>query len=155
MIRVYKRLKRYELSKNMARTEVLEYIEGLGEVHRCYTNFATQLKNFRSDGIDAPVSVRDASYIRVNGYNLEYTRTCHAPICAKDSPTIVARVSPLVTDLKMAKKAVNAHRDNQYPVFDSDCSIYAQWEKIAKQQKRRKPENRDAIILSERGDFRV
>lgn len=135
------------------KTENLGYIEGLGEIHRIYAPFTEQLEVFRKMGIKAPVSIRDASLIRIRGKSIEGTRTCHAPIYLKDSPTIIARISPLVKNLEMAKKAVDAHRNNNYPVFDT--SIYAQWEKIAKQDKGKKPEKRRAIVLPERNNFRI
>ena len=134
-------------------TKNLGYIEGLGEIYRIYAPFDKQLKAFRELEIKAPVSVRDASLIRINGKSTEGTRTCHAPVYLKDSPTIIARISPLVKNLEMAKKAVDFHRKINYPVFDT--SIYAQWEKIAKQDKGKKPEKRRAIVLPERNDFEI
>lgn len=139
----------------MTKTENLGYVKGLGQVYRSYANFAQQLKAFNSIGIKAPVSVREASYIRLHSDNAEGTRTCHAPICAKDSPTIVARMSPLIKDLEMAETAVNAHRNGQYPVFDNDKSIYAKYEKTAVADKNKSPEKRRAIVLPERGDYRI
>ena len=134
-------------------TENLGYVKGLGEIHRINAPFVVQLGAFREIGIKAPVSVRDTSLIRLSGKSTEGTRTCHAPVYLKNSPTIVARMSPLVRNLGMAQKAVNAHKSSEYPVFGS--SIYAQWEKIAKQDKGKKPEKRRAIILPERKDFDI
>ena len=111
----------------MARTETFEYVKGLGEVHRSYAPLIKQLNDFKADKVDL-VSVRDAAYIRVNGKNREYTRTCHAPICAKDSPVIIARISPAIGNPKMLKAMVDAHRANKYPVLDPDKSIYREWE---------------------------
>jgi len=139
----------------MAKTEVLEYVKGIGEVHRSYDPFDKQLADLREDGIKSPVSVRDAAYIRVHGHNTNYTRTCHAPVCAKDSPVIVARMSLLVKNMEMAEQAVQAHRNSQYPVVDDDFRIYAQWEKIAKQDAVKAPEKRRAIILPQRGNYRI
>jgi len=139
----------------MAKTEVLENVKGLGEVHRSYAPFDKQLAYLREDGIKSPVSVRDAAYIRVHGNNTEYTRTCHASVCAKDSPVIVARMSPLIRNLKMAEQAVQAHRKNKYPVFDNDFQVYAQWAKIAKQDAGKAPEKRRAIVLPQREDYRI
>ncbi len=112
---------------------------------------------FRAIGIETPISIRDCSYIRLNltGITDAGTLTCHAPICAKDSPTIVAKISPLIAKIEMADKLVDAHRKKEYCIFDDDKSIYAEWEKIAREDKREKPEEQRAIILDTRENFEI
>lgn len=142
----------------MVEAKYIETIKRLGKVYVSEASFDKQLGALREIGIKYPISVRDASYARLYGENeisKLYTRTCHAPICAKDSPTIIARISPLISNSEMASKAVEAHRNNQYPVFDNNFSIYGKWEKIAKKDKNKKPENMSAIILDDRNDYRI
>ena len=138
----------------MSKLEKIGHVKGLGDIYRSYAPFPEQIRDFNELGIKL-VSVRDASYERLHGDNIEGTRTCHAPVCAKDSPTIIVRMSPLIKDLEMAEQAVNAHRDNQYPVFDKDKSIYAKYEEIAKEDENKMPEKRRAIILPKREDYGI
>ena len=138
----------------MTKTEFVEHLKGLGDVYISYAPFTKQIEDFNNKGIKI-VSVRDASYIRLHGNNRDYTRTCHAPVCTKDSPTIVARISPLIENLEMAGQAVDVHRNNPYCVFDNEKHIYAQFEKIAEEDKNKSPEERRAIILPEREDYRI
>ncbi|MCX6751124.1 MAG: hypothetical protein NTZ83_06725, partial [Candidatus Pacearchaeota archaeon] len=138
--------------------KIIEDIKGLGKVYLVEAPFDDEIKFLNGAGIKYPVSVRDASYTRLNGASQESkygTRTCHAPICAKDSPTIIARISPLVTDSDFCRQVVKAHRANQYPVLDNDNSIYSKWEKIVKADKNKKPEKRRAIILPTREDYQI
>ncbi len=137
----------------MTEAKLIENVEGLGDIYLIEKPFDKQLDVFNKIGIKYPTSVRDTSYLRLKGNCRLGTRTCHAPIYAKDSRVIIARVSPLVTNLEMAEKAVQAHRNNNYSVFDK--SIYGKWEKIAQNDKTKKPENRNAIFLSERNDYKI
>ena len=82
----------------MAEAELLEYVKGLGDIYSVSAPFDAQHYALRDVGIKTPISVRDASFARLHGNDQGYTRTCHGVIWAKDLPTIVARVSPLVDD---------------------------------------------------------
>ena len=133
--------------------ENLGYFKGLGDVYRDYAPFDQQLSDLDEIGIKYPVGVREDSLIRLSGKSLEGTRTCHAPILARNSPVIIARISPLAQNLEMARQAVSAHRNGQYPVFPAE--IYSQWHDITEKDKNKKPENSRAIVLPERGDYRI
>ncbi|MFQ5531833.1 MAG: hypothetical protein ACE5ES_04420 [Candidatus Nanoarchaeia archaeon] len=146
----------------MAEARLLEEVKGLGKLYGTKAQFYEQLRALdwvrkeAGTGPIYPISVRDASYARLNGKTQEVrygTRTCHAPVLARDSPVVVARISPLVTDLDMAHQAVQAHFDSKYPVFDR--AVYDKWHEIAEKDKGKKPEKRRAIVLPERGNFRV
>lgn len=140
----------------MAKAKFVEHVEGLGALYVVYAPFDKQVSALKEAGIESPESVRDASWVRLHSKFQAYVRTCHAPICAKDSPVIIARVSPAIGKPEMLETIVRAHRKFHYPVFDNDKSIYAQWEKIAKQDAGKKiPEERRAIILPQRGDYRM
>ena len=139
----------------MKKANFVEHVEGLGDVYVVYDLFDNQVQALKDAGIEVPESVRDASYVRLHGKSQEYTRTCHAPICAKDSPVIIARVSPAIGKPEMLKAMVNAHIVNQYPILDSDKSIYREWLQIAEQDKGLRPEKRRAIILPQRVDYRI
>ena len=135
-------------------TEIIftEYVQGLGEVYRACAPLDEQIRTFNQERLSF-VDVRDTSLIRLNGKNRGYTRTCSAPIYRKDSRVIVARTSPLITNLEMALFAVNRHRISNYAVFDD--SVYSYWEKIIKEDKGKRPEDRRAIFLSSRDDFEI
>jgi len=137
----------------MAEARLLEQVKGLGDVYSVEAPFDEQLLTLNERGIRYPISIRDASYLRLYGQNKGGMRTCHAPILAKNSPVIIARISPLVKDIKMVRQAVNAHRKGEFPSFSVE--LYSQWNDIAEKDKSKKPENRRAIILSERGDYKV
>jgi len=139
----------------MVKAELLEHVKGLGDIYVVSAPFDEQITALNKQIIKYPISVRDASYVRVHGKTRDGTRTCHTPILAKDSPVIVARVSPLVTNIQMAKQAVQAHINDQYPVLDNDKSVYAKWEKIAEEDKGKKPENRRAILLEQRENHKI
>jgi hypothetical protein len=137
-------------------------IKGLGNVYLFIGPFDIEIEIFNSIGIKYPVSVYQDSLIRLKERKLGLdsrlqlgTRTCHAPVYAKDSPTIIAMISPAMTDLGLCRKLVEAHRITTHFIADHDKSIYAHWEKIAKADKNKKPKNRRAIILPERGDFKI
>jgi hypothetical protein len=138
----------------MEKPQFLEYVEGLGKIYVNSNPLDEQLKAFREQGIKHPISIRDTAYLRLNRKHNQGTRTCHAPIYAdKKAPVIIARVSPLVTNLRNTKRAVQAHLKNQYPVFDKE--VYEKWEAIAKQEQNLEPEKRKAIFLSQRGDYQI
>ncbi len=139
----------------MVRARLLETVKGLGDVYVAYTSFNKQLSALRRIGIQYPISVRDDSYLRLHGISEDAqtgTRTCHAPIYVKDSPTIVARVSPAFEDEKMAKAMVAAHRNNQYLTLPGK-EVYNHWEKIVEEDKKKNPKNRRAMFLSQRVDY--
>ncbi|MEN9626041.1 MAG: hypothetical protein RL557_369 [archaeon] len=136
----------------MVEVTFLETVKGLGDVYIARAPFDKQFPALQEKGIPHFISVRDDSYLRLQGNYQSGTRTCHAPICAKDSSVIVARISPAFENLEMARQMVNAHKILQYPVF-SGRKIYGQWEKIAKKEKNKRPEERTAHVLSERGDY--
>jgi len=137
----------------MEKATLVRYVKGLGDIYSIEKPFDEQLNILNKIGIKYPISVRDTAYLRLKGKYHLGTRTCHAPIYTKNSPTIIARVSPLVEDLEMAKKAVQAHKNNEYFIFDKD--VYGKWEKIAQTDKTKRPENRRAIFLSERNDYKI
>ena len=139
----------------MNKAQFVEDIEGLGKLYVAYGSFDIQVQSLKERGIEIPASVRDASYARLHGKSQDYTRTCHASICTKNSPVIIARVSPAIKSPKMLKTMVEAHSNSRYPVFDEDKSIYREWERIAKQDKRLNPGKARAIMLSKREDYRI
>ncbi len=137
----------------MTEAKLIENVEGLGDIYSVDAPFDKQLIILKKQGIKYSISVRDTSYLRLKGNCRLGTRTCHAPIYANDSRVIIVRVSPLVTNLEMAEKAVQAHRNNNYHVFDK--SIYGKWEKIAQNDKTKNPESRRAIFLPERNNYKI
>ena len=123
-------------------------IKGLGKVGIVYNSFDKQLKEFKEAGAKFPyvMDVRNMAYMRLNKGPKDGARTCHAPIYAKDSPIIIARVSPLIKDFKMAEQAVEANRNGNYFVTN-DTEFYDKYAKIAEKDKSKDPEKRSAFIL--------
>src|SRR3989344_5685689 len=123
-------------------------IKGLGKVGIEYALFDIQLNKFKEAGTKFPyvMDVRNIAYMRLNEGPKDEARTCHAPIYAKDSPIIIAKVSPLIKDFKMAEQAVKSNRNNQY-FTTNDTEIYNKYAKIAEKDKSKDPEKRRALIL--------
>ena len=124
-------------------------VKGLGNVGIVYNSFDKQLKEFKEAGAKFPyvMGVRNIAYMRLNKGPKDGARTCHAPIYAKDSPIILARVSPLIKDFKMAEQAVKANRNGKYFVT-KDTEVYDIYAKIAEKDKSKNPSERRALILS-------
>ena len=141
----------------MAKPQHIKQIRGLGRLYLSEAPLDEQLRELRSARVEYPISLRDASYARLHGGPTYATRTCHANILARNSPVIVARISPLVETLKMARIAVEAHSATQYPVFDKSVygDIYGKWLAIAEKDRTKKPKDRRAFFLEQRGDHRI
>ena len=124
-------------------------IKGLGKVGIVYNSFDKQLKALDKAGAKFPyvMDVRNIAYMRLNKGSKNGARTRHAPIYAKDSPIILARVSPLIKDFKMAEQAVKANRNGKYFVA-KDTEVYDIYAKIAEKDKSKNPSERRALILS-------
>src|SRR3989344_1626267 len=123
-------------------------VKGLGKVGIVYNSFDKQLKEFKEAGAKFPyvMDVRNMAYMRLNKGLIDGARTCHAPIYAKDSPIIIARVSPLIKDFKMAEQAVKANRNRNYFVTEN-TEVYDKYAEIAEKDKSKDPEKRMALIL--------
>jgi len=123
-------------------------IKGLGKVGIVYNSFDKQLKEFKEAGAKFPyvMDIRNMAYMRLNKGSKDGARTCHAPIYAKDSPIIIARVSPLIKDFKMAEQAVKANRNGNYFVTN-DTEVYDKYAEIAEKDKSKDPKKRSAFIL--------
>ena len=70
----------------MAQVKSLGKIEGLGELVVCNAPFDKQLASLKESGVRYPITIRDTAYARLHNGPLDGTRTCHAPLYAKDSP---------------------------------------------------------------------
>lgn len=141
----------------MTQIQVLETIKGLGKIVRCYAPFDEQIRALkRKAGAKPPylMHTRDIAFMRLNGGSTDETRTCLAPIHAKNSPIILAMTSSLIRNLKMAEQAVQAHKDGEY-FFTETTEIYDKYAEQAEKDKNRNPKNRRAIILPEKEKFLI
>lgn len=129
--------------------ERLETINGLGELHQDHSQWSTQVRSFRKIGIK-PITVRDTAYLRLNSKYEGWTRTCHTPIYAKSSQIVLAMMSPLVTNLRLADRAVEANRNGNH-FTTQDTEIYDRFAKQAEDDRDKEPEKRKAIFLPEKG----
>jgi len=138
----------------MAGLKVIQEIEGLGKIVVSSESLDEQIQELKNAGVEFPhlISVRDASYMRIYNGPRDGTRTCHAPIHAKGSPIILAMISPLIGDSRIAKQAVETHRNNNYFVTQ-DTEVYDKYAKIAEADKSKEPEERRAIVLPEKRDY--
>jgi len=134
----------------------IQEIKGLGKVGIVYKSFDIQLNKFKEAGAKFPyvMDVRNIAYMRINKGPKDGARTCHAPIYAKDSPIIIARVSPLIKDFKMAEQAVKANRNGNYFVTE-DTEIYDKYAEIAEKDKNKDPEKRMALILPSKEKYLI
>src|SRR3989344_8607924 len=134
----------------------IQEIKGLGKVGIVYKSFDIQLNKFKEAGAKFPyvMDVRNIAYMRINKGPKDGVRTCHAPIYAKDSPIIIARVSPLIKDFKMAEQAVKANRKGNYFVTN-DTEVYDKYAKIAEKDKSKDPEKRRALILPSKEKYLI
>lgn len=173
----------------MAKEKIIQEIEGLGRIVECSVpilpafttpHFLDQLIELRKAGVGYSISIRDCAYMRIHNGPRATTKTCHAPICARNSPIILAMVSPLIEDLRMAEQAAKGHRG--YLVTDHfvmpdrngryrwrsgvnsggfpadyfirpDTEIYDKYAEMAEIDKNEEPEKRKAIVLPENKDF--
>jgi len=147
-----------EINNKMATAELIKSIEDLGEIYQAIAPFEQQLRAFKDQGIKRPyaVSVRDASFIRLNSGLNGWTRTCHAPICAKNEPYVLVRHSPVAMNLRLVKQATKTHANGKWFYQPRDF-----WKNSAEQAKTDEkkfpndPEKRKAIIIPEKLDFDV
>lgn len=138
---------------DMAKAEYVAEIKGLGKAYRCFAPFDEQLKAFREVGIRHPISVRDTAYARLQGNLMQGTRTAHAPIYAPNENGVLVRTSPLVTNLRKAKKATQSHRGRHY--FTQPLEIYEKVVEQAEKDSSKEPEKRKAVVLPSRQNFDV
>ena len=131
-------------------------IKGLGKVGIEYAQFDIQLNKFKEAGAKFPyvMDVRNMAYMRLNKGPKDGARTCHAPIYAKNSPIIIARVSPLIKDFKMAEQAVKANKNNKY-FTTNDTEVYDKYAEIAEKDKSKDPEKRMALILPSKETYLI
>ena len=131
-------------------------VKGLGKVGIVYNSFDKQLKEFKEAGAKFPyiMDVRTMAYMRLNKGPKDVARTCHAPIYAKDSPIIIARVSPLIKDFKMAEQAVEANRNGNYFVTEN-TEVYDKYVEIAEKDKNKDPGKRRALILPSKETYLI
>ncbi len=128
-------------------------VEGLGEIYQVAAPLDEQLAAFADVGIDF-VEPDEVAQVRLAGVSDDYSRTNVAPIAVKGGRTILVRgaLNPLRNPL-MAAVAVMAHRKGNY--FKMNSEIYEAAEAVAKEQDGMAPEDRDAIFVSQKGDFNL
>ena len=125
-------------------------IKELGDIYQVEAYLNEQLKAFARKGISSLVAPDEIAQIRLAGLSNDYSRTSIAPIAIKGGKTILMRNSPLMNPL-MAAVAVKDRLNGRY--FEQFEGIYEEAEAIARNQDTLVPEDRDAIFLSQEGDF--
>ena len=140
----------------MVKVEKLGNIEGLGNIVSCYAPFDEQLKLLEKAGARFPyvMSVEQMACMRLNGGPLDPARTCLAPVQAKNSPVILAMVSPLIENPDMAEQVVHSYRNRNYFVTKNK-NIYDKLYAKAEEDRTKEPEKRRAIILPEKGNYLI
>jgi len=125
-------------------------VKELGEIYRTDDPLDEQLKSFARVGITNLATPEEVAQIRLAGITENWSRTSVAPIAIKGGKTILLRSSPIMNPL-MAASAVKAHRNAQYLQLGKE--FYEVADEIAKSQFEMAPEDREAIALSQTGDF--
>ena len=125
-------------------------VKELGEIYRTDAPLDEQLKSFARVGITNLATPEEVAQIRLAGITENWSRTSVAPIAIKGGKTILLRSSPIMNPL-MAASAVKAHRNAQYLQLGKE--FYEVADEIAKSQLEMAPEDREAIALSQIGDF--
>ena len=120
------------------------------EVFQNYLPLNEQIQDFHSLGIQHLASPDDIALIRIEGLSNEFSRTSMMPIRAKQKPTILTRLSELMSPL-MAEVIMDAHRQGNYPDIFPDSS-YDILEEKANTQSSLAPEDRDIHILEGKVD---
>ncbi|MEK6893523.1 MAG: hypothetical protein AABX07_04935 [Nanoarchaeota archaeon] len=124
----------------------------LGTIYRVNAPLDEQLKAFEKVGIRTLATLEEVAQIRLAEVSNDYSRTSIAPIAVKDSKTILVRDSPLMNPL-MTLAAVRAHANKRY--FETIKEVYEAAEALAQSQDTIAPEDRDALIVSQTGDFKL
>lgn len=122
------------------------------------TPLNNQIEAFRNEGIPAPylVSVEDVVDMRLDGKfeKANYgTRTSLTPLAVKGENTILYKGSPWMSSPEMAKVAVKAHKAGKFPQLPREYFEFVK--ETAKAQEGIEPEDRTAIIVSHKGDFKL
>lgn len=125
-------------------------VKGLGDIYRVDAPLDRQLQSFEKVGIRTLATPEQVAQIRLSGIPDNWSRTNVAPIAIKGSKTILFKNSPLMNPL-MAVSAVNAHRNNEYLTLGRE--VYDAAQAIAQGETGIEPEDRNAILLSQDGDY--
>jgi hypothetical protein len=123
------------------------------EIYRCSAPLDKQLAMFKEVGATLP-STEQVAQIRLYSdipINLTYTRTSVSPVARRRSLTILIKNSPILNPW-IASQAVNAHRNGEYLEMPG---LYDLALEQAKQQEGLEPEDRTALVLSQKDDFSI
>jgi len=130
-------------------------IEGLGQVYHTENNLIDGLESLRQVGIENPISVRDLAFARIKtgfGNSLSSTEsyTSSSLEYAKGRPALLVRLSPLLTNPELLKKAMDGIRSGyHYGILQESIDLYLEHFEQAKQDKNKQPEDRRVLILYE------
>ncbi len=129
-------------------------VEGLGEIYQVAAPLDEQLAAFAKVGIGSLAEPDEVARIRLANLSNDSSRTNVASIAVRDKKTILVRgaLNPLRNPI-MAAAAVMAHRKGDH--FEMNSKIYEAAEAVAKEQDGMAPEDRDAIFVSQKGDFNL
>ena len=129
-------------------------VKGLGTIFQSRNRLDRQIPEFQETGITAPylATLDEVAQIRLSGLSTDYSRTSLIPLAVKDEPTILYRHSPFMQPA-MARVAVQDHKNGKYPELPRE--FYEVVKQIAKEQEGLEPEDRQAIVLSQTGDYNI
>jgi len=131
-------------------------VRGLGEIYSVKGSFNEALESLREFGINAPTSVRELAYARINSEELSLrffgSYTSGGFLYLKNEPVLVALESPLL-DLELAKQAVEANKKGNY--FTTNISVYKKYRGQAEQDKNKSPQERNVLILPNTKTFSI
>ena len=125
-------------------------VEGLGDIYRVVAPLDKQLHAFADKCIHTLAAPDEVAQIHLAGVSNISSRTSMASIALKGGKTILVRDSILMNP-STAYYAVRAHATGRYLGIGRE--VYEAAEALAERQESMAPEDRSALIISQRGNF--
>ena len=125
-------------------------VKGLGDIYQVTAPLDEQLRAFADKGIHTLAAPDEVAQIHLAGVSKDYSRTNMAPIALKSEKTILVRDVILMNHL-MASTVVRHHKNRGY--FETCRKVYEAAEALARSQESMYPEDRSALIVSQREGF--
>jgi len=128
-------------------------------VYRASAPFDDALEVLRDKGIEIPISMQRLAQARMqlpknHSLNNYGSYTTHGFLHTKNAPPLVARVSPLVTGITLAREAIGANYNGRY--FSTDRGLYEEHLAIAEEDaKDKEPIDRRVLILPSMESFSI
>ncbi len=125
-------------------------VKDLGDIYQVTAPLDKQLRAFADKGIHTLAAPDEVAQIHLAGVSEDSSRTRMTSIVLRGEKTILVRDSISMNPL-MASAAVRDHASGR--CFETSRDVYEEAEALAKRQESIDPEDRSALIVSQRGGF--